>query len=624
MPYNPPSSNYNIPAAPLPEPLPFKRPIHAQAPGPAQVNAWAVLEGLPGFKHKGSGYEARCPAHKDDHASLSLTRASDGTVLLYCHALCSLDAVLDAVGLHRRDLFPRHDSSIAQLYDYRDEQGCLLYQVVRKLKGNGGKDFFQRRPNGAGGWIWKLGDTRRVPYRLPELVAADPGEIVLIPEGEKDVDRLYSLGFTATTNSEGAGKWRVEFNQHLKGRSVVILPDNDEPGRNHADLVAASLKGVAASVAILMLPDLPDKGDVSDWLNKGHTPGELRDFIKAVPLPDPQPQPEQPQPQPQQAASLFRTARQVAEATPEVAEWVVQPWVAKGSITELDGKIKYGKTTAAMAMCKAAVTGTPFLGVPTGKTKVVYLTEQPSRSFREALRRAGLLDSDDLHCLFWHDTRHLNWKQIVGMAALYAGDIGANLLVVDTLAWWAGLRGEAENSTGEAQEAMAALAEAAGQRELGVLVLRHDRKSGGEVGDSGRGASAFGGSVDVILDLKRPEGNTNPKLRVIHSLSRFDETPDKLVIELTDEGYTAKGFAQAVAQDKARRTVLSALKNAGDDGLTLDDMAAETETARSTMQRAVDELINEKLVTRWGEGIRGDPYRYQLIPLDGFCPPAHL
>jgi hypothetical protein len=160
---------------------------------------------------------------------------------------------------------------IAATYDYGDEQGVLLFQTVRYCP----KDFKQRRPDGRGGWIWDLNGAPRLLYRLPELLAADSSQTVFIPEGEKDVDNLRGLGLVATTNPLGAGRWRWEFNEALRGRPVVILPDNDEPGLLHAEGVARNLLPVAAGVKVVALPGLPDGGDVSDWLAAGGSAEEL-------------------------------------------------------------------------------------------------------------------------------------------------------------------------------------------------------------------------------------------------------------------------------------------------------------------------------------------------------------
>ena len=154
---------------------------------------------------------------------------------------------------------------IVAAYDYRDEAGALLYQAVRYLP----EGFAQRQPDGSGGWIWNVKDVRLVLYRLTELRAADPAAPVFIPEGEKDVENLRTLGFVATCNAMGAGKWRAEYNAFLRGRLVVLLPHNDKAGADHARTVANALTGIAASVKVLTLPGLSDRGDVSDWLTMG-------------------------------------------------------------------------------------------------------------------------------------------------------------------------------------------------------------------------------------------------------------------------------------------------------------------------------------------------------------------
>ncbi len=168
---------------------------------------------------------------------------------------------------------------IVKTYDYRDESGELLFQVCRMEP----KDFRQRRPKPGGGWDWSVKGVRTIPYRLRELLA-EPERPVVVAEGEKDCDNLARIvGVLATCNAGGAGKWNAEHAKHLAGRRVVILPDNDEPGRNHAAMVAASLYGLAESVRIVELPGLPEKGDVSDWIAAGGTKEQLVALIKAAP-----------------------------------------------------------------------------------------------------------------------------------------------------------------------------------------------------------------------------------------------------------------------------------------------------------------------------------------------------
>lgn len=159
---------------------------------------------------------------------------------------------------------------IVATYDYTDEAGTLLYQVVRLEP----KDFRQRRPDGAGGWTWKLEGVKPVLYRLPELLAAVAAEDpVYVAEGEKDADALHRAGCVATCNSGGAGKWRPHLAEHLRGVSDVrIIADRDEPGYRHAGQVAASLRSVGAGVRVF---EGAQGKDVSDHLGAGRSLEEL-------------------------------------------------------------------------------------------------------------------------------------------------------------------------------------------------------------------------------------------------------------------------------------------------------------------------------------------------------------
>jgi len=168
-------------------------------------------------------------------------------------------------------------SDIQTTYAYDDEKGQLLFEVVRFDP----KDFRQRRPDGKGGWIWSIKDVRQIPYHLQQLLLSPLEQPVFVVEGEKDVLRLESLGLVATCNAGGAGKWPEALNEHFNGRRVIILADNDKPGEKHAEKVADALK-LRAHVSVLHLPDLPPKGDVSDWLDSGGNAEQLMALIKAL------------------------------------------------------------------------------------------------------------------------------------------------------------------------------------------------------------------------------------------------------------------------------------------------------------------------------------------------------
>lgn len=141
-------------------------------------------------------------------------------------------------------------------------------------------------------------------------------------------------------------------------------------------------------------------------------------------------------------------------------------------------------------------------------------------------------------------------------------------------------------------------------------MARHERKSGGQVGDSGRGSSAFTGAVEIILSIRRPEGNARPAIREIHALSRFDQTPDVLVVELGEDGYKALGDSAAVAKAEAREAILKAAPTSEAVAVSLDELLKVTDLGRTTVQKAVDTLLAAGELRRIGEGKKGNPYRY--------------
>jgi RecA-family ATPase len=148
-------------------------------------------------------------------------------------------------------------------YDYTDEEGNLLFQAIRfEPKG------FRQGHSENGRWIPNLKGVRRVPYRLHEL---QYGDEVLIFEGEKDVDLAVNMGFVATCNPMGAGKWKSEYNESLKDKKVFVFPDNDDPGYAHAEKIASELRDIASEVSIVDLPGLGDRQpnhgkDFTDWV----------------------------------------------------------------------------------------------------------------------------------------------------------------------------------------------------------------------------------------------------------------------------------------------------------------------------------------------------------------------
>ena len=240
-------------------------------------------------------FKSICPFHGDTKPSLNFNRKTGqffchgcqkgGDIFSFYALIKNLDTKSDFSKICKGisgdfnlsgGLNPK--SKISKTYDYLDSYGDLIFQVCRMEP----KAFRQRRPDGNGGWIWNLQGVEPVLYRLPEVAEA---ESVLIVEGEKDVDNLRGLGFTATTAPMGAGKWRGYYNQYLAGKNVVLIPDNDGPGRDHMAAVADSLNGQAANIKMLELPELPELpagGDATDFISMFQEKTEAAEILKKL------------------------------------------------------------------------------------------------------------------------------------------------------------------------------------------------------------------------------------------------------------------------------------------------------------------------------------------------------
>lgn len=317
----------------------------------------------------GDEYQALCPFHDDKKPSFSINAQ---TGLYFCHGCQKkgswahfyakkhglddrrdfrliLDGICRDFNLNS-DSAPKERPQLVKAYDYVDERDTLLYQVCRLNP----KGFTQRRPNGNGGWEYKLDGTPRVPYRLPELIKAPE---IIIAEGEKDCDNLAALGFTATTNPGGAGKWRKEYGTYCTGKSVIIVPDNDEPGRKHAKAVAAALYGIAKDIKIVTLPDLPPAGDVSDFIARFGKPDEAVEALSKIIADAPVYKPEQAyiaknQPRPSNPLPCARTCEDLRKLYSRTLRWIWRQHIPGGMPVMVNGREGTGKTTICLGMAK--------------------------------------------------------------------------------------------------------------------------------------------------------------------------------------------------------------------------------------------------------------------------------
>lgn len=269
---------------------------------------------------------------------------------LNCSPLEAARFIAGVIGVDDPEMTRVRSSSagVVAEYEYRDETGNLLFVVERRAP----KAFRPKRPV-PHGWAYGYGDVRRVLYRLPDIIAADPGDEILVVEGEKDADRLREAGFVATTCPGGASSWRPEYVEYLAGRHVVVIPDNDVAGHAFAQRVAESCAGKTASPKVVYLPDLGScrlKGglDVSDWLDAGNSVADLKRHIEATPL--------------WTADEVTPVLRVVtlSDVQPERTTWIWYGCIPAAKLTVLDGDPDLGKTTLALDILARLTTGRPM------------------------------------------------------------------------------------------------------------------------------------------------------------------------------------------------------------------------------------------------------------------------
>jgi len=564
-----------------------------------------VLGRLEKVKPISGGHMARCPVHDDSTASLSVTEGKDGRILLHCHANCATPNIVAALSLTMGDLFPedRDRGGMGDplaVYEYRDERGVLLYQALRfPAAVDGKKTFRQRHPDGAGGWIWKMDGVRRVIYHLDKIQRR---EVIAVVEGEKDADRLWALGLPATTNSGGAGKWRDELTAQLVEagvKRVVIFPDNDPPGEAHSLLVARSCADAGIFVKRILLPDLPEKGDVSDWLDQGHPKADLLAIIKHAP--------------PFQAhASVvikpkleLTSLADLLDEPDEAVEWVVEDRIPGGSLILLAGKPKAGKSTLARTLAFCVAAGEPWLGAHVTHGPVWYLALEDKRSeVRGHFRRMGATGREPLWVLVGEAP-----ADCIRLLEDRARQEQPVLIIVDTLQRL--IQAKDMSDYAEVTTKFSPLLKLCRETGAACVVVHHANKYG-EGLDSILGSTALSGSVDNIFIMGRGEHE-----RTLQSIQRIGDDLEATVVTHDHEtGHMALAGSKRDAEiQRVAEMILEALRSEA-DAQTERWIREQVEAAPKSQASALRMALRRNWVYRLGEGKRGNPYVYGVIPTD--------
>ncbi len=477
------------------------------------------------------------------------------------------------------------DGFIAE-YDYLDESGEFLYQVCKKPD----KKFLQRRLGTDGKWIWSLGDVRRVLYGLPELLKAETSETVFIVEGEKDVKSLRSVGLTATTNPGGAsksGKWLEEFNDYLKDRPVIILPDNDDVGRAHAIKIADSLKGTAKSIKIVHLPDLPVKGDISDWLELGGTRDKLNELIKKDSI--------------QQTISNIISAADLMAKEFSEQKYAVEGILSEG-VTIVAGKPKLGKSWWALGTAVAVASGGKVLGsIPVEQGNVLYLAlEDGERRLQKRLElmlgNSGKPPKDLQFAFTW---KPLDNGGLEDLENWLIDHPNARIIFIDTLK-----RVRPKDSSRQVYDndydAIAPLGDLARKYGVSIVLIHHTRKMESEDPmDMISGSFGLTGSADGVLVLTRARMSTQAKLHVIGR----DSDDKELILDWNSGtyGWTLAGDAEELAVSKERKDIIETLAFYP-TRLTPKQVAKDLDRNEASVRKMMNRMNNDGQIDNDGLG----------------------
>jgi len=546
-----------------------------------------ILSKLPGARQSGDCHIAPCPlpGHKTPQGHLTLKDAGDKALVTCQGGKHGYQDICQWLGFDNLTYGNSNEpeAKIIATFDYPDADGKLLYQVVRYDP----KDFRQRRPDGSGTWVWNLKGVKPVLYRLPEVLkAVREGRTVYVCEGEKDTDALRAKGLTATTNSGGAEKWRPEYAEALKGASVVILPDNDAPGKRHAAKVAASLYGKAESVKIVELTNRNGHQvkDVSDWLAAGGTVAELERLANETPEYKPK----------ESDISLVC----MAEVKPETVSWLWLPYIPLGKLTLLEGDPGIGKSWVSLGIATGVSLGKGLPGTEAIESASVVLASAEDGlgdTIRPRLDAMGA-DVSKIYAI----KGSLDFGNN-GLAILEGviDRVKPSLVIIDPLVAYIGA-GVDLHRANETRAVMAKLADIAEKHGCAILAIRHLTK-GGTLKPIYRGL----GSIDLAAACRSvlmagcdPE---NPQKRgIVQIKSNLAPTGKAIGYELTNGGFYWTGESDLTWQRILSAEDSSEGKSALDEAIDFlkDELIEGPVDASQVWREARDTGLSEKTIKR--------------------------
>lgn len=628
----------------------------------SQASAVDIIGRRVPLVKRGAEHLGRCPFHDDTDPSL---RVNPQKNLWNCSPCNSGGDAVRFVERYEKLSFPDALAAVAReagiggevehatpqlvaTYRYEDDRGVLL----------GTKKRWEPAHDGSGkpkSFTWdRKPEWRTTLYRLPEVITAiGEARPVLVVEGEKCVDALLAAGIGATCNEDGAGKWETAHAEYLYGADVVVIPDNDAPGRAHAEDVAKSLEDIAQSVHRMRLPGLATpKGDVVDWLAEGHSTDELRALIASAVWEGKKLKAKQDLAKAGLAKNKWegpigKSALDLANRNMPSVSWLVKGLLSTSAIHVLAGEPKGGKTWMEAELAMAVATGTPVFGefeVKDPGPVLMILLEDGERGLRNRLRalaQGRRMTMEQALADIRYETRiaiDLNDDDdcagIVASARSYPEM--PKLICIDPLR---DANSGEESSNDDMRTVMhkvRAIREVTGAT---VLIVHHMSKpegskngapAAGSIFNRFRGASALRGAYDggiAVETRQKDETNIRSKIEVEIREGRGAGLFG-LHLNVIDDDYgaaTVAGWAfykdlkammgdgpeHMTREDRDRRAVLEHLRmlwrrddRAGVEPVTTSSppIAQALSIPEATVKRRLDDLVSEGRVSKVGRG----------------------
>lgn len=462
-----------------------------------------------------SGVASRCPGHDDRVRSLMSNLGDHGGIVVKCHAGCKTEDIVTAMALSMADLMGR--PYVVDTYDYTDKSGA---QVLFKVQRWANPKTFRCVPG-------LPPPAERVLFTWPAIEwAREHGRTLFVVEGERDVLTLAGAGVPATTNVGGAGAWLPHYNEVLAGLNVIVVADNDEPGRRHARSVAFSLKGFAATVSVM---HSPYGKDVTDLLDAGYTVDRLMN------LPD------------EEGTSVYTAA----SVTTRKVAWAWHQYFPLGKLSIIEGDPGDGKSVLTVDLAARWSTGAPMpgalVGLPPTTVILVSAEDDMDDTIVPRLRRAGAnLERVKLVPHGPTPDKPFDFaRDLAGLAKVVA-DLDAKVVVFDPLSAFMGEQTDTHNdaSVRRALQPLKAMATLTG---AAVLVVRHLTKgsAGGKALYRGGGSIGFIGAARaayLVADLVDDPG-TKAFACVKNNLAPKPPTLTYKIEAVDDEPYVVWGEA---------------------------------------------------------------------------------